>query len=728
MSDSPILQAIQTSEALIKLICVLNDQSFKSLGVADTLYDYVTTALDCAIDSDDHGLKEYSEKNIKALCLIAEIIVFKLSGTGISTFLLNFNSEKQAHYADLTFSWLASMDPNYYQENTVLFNNGAYRILQVNCDVNVNVYDSNNVLVASIINGEVVDNESSIIAIVNQDGEKEFLLPPDEEYRVEIVGNIDDETVNCNIKEYCAEVNDYTRIITYADMPLDKGESITITLPEYSEEEQNIQNTDGTSCDYKAVDDDGKKISVSQEFNGEEAIKAYYSVIAESSNEEIGAVFGSGSRNYGDFAQLEAIEINGSTFLGWYNENNNLISPEKIFRFMVTEDVKLIGRFSNRHTVTWNVDGTTNSLEFEYGENIISPPEPKKTGYTFTGWSPAVPETMPAEDLTFTATWSANSYDAVFNANGGAWSDGATSKTVSAEYDSQIVSPEKPTRQGHIFSKWSPDVGVMDSVDGKTFTAEWIPATDTRYTVETYTMNTEGEYEKSIQVFSGATGETVTAEYNVPIGFTINSEKSALNGTIVADNSLVLKIYLDRNTYTFTTVVDGVSTKTEYYYGSTVSEPVAPVKAGYKFVGWDVSIPSTMPANNITITAEFEVIVTVKIKNNSGSNTIKYGETLRLTAITTDMPADAKIYWYIDGEKKGEGEIFNVSFENGTKTVEVKIVDSNGNVLKNAIGDEIKDFESVTVKGGFFQKIISFFKNLFGMNRTVVQAIFKGTF
>lgn len=116
---------------------------------------------------------------------------------------------------------------------------------------------------------------------------------------------------------------------------------------------------------------------------------------------------------------------------------------------------------------------------------------------------------------------------------------------------------------------------------------------------------------------------------------------------------------------------------------------------------------------------------TVSIKNNTGSKTINYGETLRLTAIVTDKPADAKIYWYIDGAKKGEGETFNVSFGNGTKTVEVKLVDANGNVLKNASGNEIKDSEKVTVNGGFFQKIISFFKNLFGFNRTVVQAIFK---
>ena len=407
----------------------------------------------------------------------------------------------------------------------------------------------------------------------------------------------------------------------------------------------------------------------------------------------------------------------------------------------------------NEYNITWIVDGVETTEALFYGDEIKVPATPIKTGYTFAGWTPQIPDTVPDEDLIFTAIWNANSYDAVFDADGGEWSYGTTQTVVSTKYNEEIVAPEIPAKQGYVFSKWSPEIGIMDSVDGKTFVAEWIPATDTRYTVETYIMNTSGEYEKSSQTFNGVTEETVTAEYTVSTGFSLNEEKSVLEGTVAADNSLVLKVYIDRNTYTFTTVVDGVSTPTAYLYGSMVSKPVTPSKTDYKFVKWDGIIPESMPAENVTVIAVFEksytcpdcgnevlgedainehisaearMKATVKIKNNNGSKTINYGETLRLTAITTNVPADAKIYWYVDGVKKGEGETFNVSFESRTKTVEVKLVDSNGNAIKNASGNEISDSESVTVKGGFFQKFISFFKNLFGMNRTVVQSIFKG--
>ena len=116
---------------------------------------------------------------------------------------------------------------------------------------------------------------------------------------------------------------------------------------------------------------------------------------------------------------------------------------------------------------------------------------------------------------------------------------------------------------------------------------------------------------------------------------------------------------------------------------------------------------------------------TIFIMNNVGTKTINYGETLRLTAITTDMTEDAKIYWYVNGNKVGEGETFDVTLSKGSVEVTVKLVDANGNALKNVNGEEILDSETVSVNSSFWQKIVSFFKNLFGFDRTVVQAIFR---
>lgn len=117
---------------------------------------------------------------------------------------------------------------------------------------------------------------------------------------------------------------------------------------------------------------------------------------------------------------------------------------------------------------------------------------------------------------------------------------------------------------------------------------------------------------------------------------------------------------------------------------------------------------------------------TVKIKNNNGSKTINYGDSLKLTAEATYIPDNAQIVWYVDGIQEHIGETFTVS-PSGSVTVTVKIVDENGNVATQMDGSEASDSQVVHVKSGFFQKLISFFKNLFGISR-IVEQIFKPVF
>ena len=64
------------------------------------------------------------------------------------------------------------------------------------------------------------------------------------------------------------------------------------------------------------------------------------------------------------------------------------------------------------YTVTWDPNGgnwagsTDNKVEtYNYGASITKPADPTRTGYTFAGWSPAVPATMPAANQTYTAQW-----------------------------------------------------------------------------------------------------------------------------------------------------------------------------------------------------------------------------------------------------------------------------------------------------------------------------------
>lgn len=510
--------------------------------------------------------------------------------------------------------------------------------------------------------------------------------------------------------------------------------------------------------------------------------------------------------------------VPGYTFDGW--------TPQ-IPDVMPAEDLTFTAQFSiNSYNAAFFAEGgkwadgaieKTVSTVFQ-GE-IAVPEAPERMGYEFAGWTPQIPDAMPDHRQEFSATWTPVSCNAVFDANGGKWADGEAEKTVPTDFDSQIDAPEAPEKQGYVFDGWSPEVGVMNDVNGKTFTANWIPATDTEYTVETYTMQIGGEYTVETKTLTGTTETEVEAVYDVETGFVLNEEKSVLSGVVAPDGSLVLKVYYDRirsvisvngetvecwfgetiaepekpeapegyvqsgwidengdiiefplvltedfpkeikanfvvDSFAVRWNVDGIINEETYTYQSVINKPADPAKEGYIFKGWTPDVLETMPAYDIEFTAVFERIVyscsdcdfetydeaeynehmayeqskkdvRISIKNNPGTAKIKYGETLKLTATTTINVAGTKVFWYVDGVKKGEGETFSISFEKGTKTVEAKIADENGNILKDENGKEISDLQKVTVNSGFWQKIVSFFKNLFGMNRTVIQRLFK---
>lgn len=508
----------------------------------------------------------------------------------------------------------------------------------------------------------------------------------------------------------------------------------------------------------------------------------------------------------------------GYNFIGWTPCIPDAMPPEDL-TFIAQFSIGTYKAVFYAEGGKWLDGAVEKTVTTVYQNEILVPENPERTGYKFAGWTPQIPDAMPARYLEFIAEWIPESYDAVFDANGGEWNGGATEKIISADFDAQIFAPESPVKQGYIFDGWTPEVGIMDDINGKIFNAKWIPASDTGYTVEFYTMQIGGEYSVETKKLTGTTDEEVSVEYNIENGFVLNEKMSILSGVVSADGSLVLKVYFDRlksvvsvnginiecwfgevisepekpeapegyvqsgwvdengntidfpfiltdafpkeikakfivNSFTVKWNVDGVITSETYFYQAEISRPATPVKDGYIFKGWTPEIPDFMPAYNIEFTAVFERIVyicpdckfetfdeneysehmayekskkdvRISIINNPGTAKIKYGETLKLTAITTIDVADTKIFWFVDGVKKGEGDTFSITFEKGTKTVEAKIVDSSGTVLKTSVGDEISDSQKVTVNSGFWQKIVSFFKNLFGVSRIVVQYLHK---
>lgn len=169
---------------------------------------------------------------------------------------------------------------------------------------------------------------------------------------------------------------------------------------------------------------------------------------------------------------------------------------------------------------------------------------------------------------------------------------------------SSIEAPAAPV--GMHFVGWGNVPATFDA--DATFEAQFANNTDTKYTVNVYNMDTTGNYPATPDSTYQGAGETnstadITADAVAAEGFSLDSAKSTLTGTIAADGSLVLNIYYSRNQYTITYANTDLEPDT-YYYGATVSART-PEKAGYAFQGWEEEVPSTMPAQNITLTAKW---------------------------------------------------------------------------------------------------------------------------
>ena len=256
------------------------------------------------------------------------------------------------------------------------------------------------------------------------------------------------------------------------------------------------------------------------------------------------------------------------------------------------------------------------------GDTVGVPNAPVKEGYTFNGWADAngtvkisadaTTFVMQAGDAVYTATYVPNAHTITWNAAGGKV-NGKDSDVTNVAYGSEITAPSNITKQGYDFVNWTPSVPATMPDEDLVFTAVWTEAGDTPYTVETYTMGTNGEYSKTSAEKTGVTGAEITISPEGKEGFTVNSSESVLTGTIAANGSLVLKVYYDRNKYNVT--ING-ETK-QYYFGETIKAPAAAEKEGNTFKGWrgsddklyDAGADVTVPAiDNFEFVAEYEVI------------------------------------------------------------------------------------------------------------------------
>ena len=228
---------------------------------------------------------------------------------------------------------------------------------------------------------------------------------------------------------------------------------------------------------------------------------------------------------------------------------------------------------------------------------------------------------VPADVTELTVQWTAPTYAVTLNTNGGTIADGRD--VTGYTYGVGATLPTDVTRTGYTFKGWydnenltgSPVTAIGGAETGnKEYWAKW---EINQYTI---TFDTNGGSE--IVPITQDYGTEITAPADpTRKGYTFKGWDKEIPETMPAEN-ITVKAQWEINQYTIAFDTNGGSeiAPITQDYGTEITAPDKPTRKGYTFKGWDKEIPETMPADNITVKAQWEINqYTITFDTNGGS-------------------------------------------------------------------------------------------------------------
>ena len=334
----------------------------------------------------------------------------------------------------------------------------------------------------------------------------------------------------------------------------------------------------------------------------------------------------------------------GYMFKGWYDNENLTGSPVTAIGGTETGNKEYWAKWEiNQYAITFDTNGGSEiaPITQDYGTAITAPADPTRKGYTFKGWDKEIPKTMPAENITVKAQWEINQYTITFDTNGG-----SEIAPITQDYGTAITAPADPTRKGYTFKGWDKEIPKTMPAENITVKAQW---EINQYTI---TFDTNGGSE--IAPITQDYGTKITAPADpTKKGYTFKGWDKEIPKTMPAEN-MTVKAQWEINQYAITFDTNGGSeiAPITQDYGTKITAPADPTRKGYTFKGWDKEIPETMPAENMTVKAQWEINqYTITFDTNGGSEiapiTQDYG-----TAITAPADPTRKGYTFKGWDKE----------------------------------------------------------------------------
>ena len=327
---------------------------------------------------------------------------------------------------------------------------------------------------------------------------------------------------------------------------------------------------------------------------------------------------------------------------------------------------------------------------------------------------------VPADVTELTVQWTAPTYTVTLNAGDGTINSG---NVTSYTYGVGATLPTDVTRTGYTFKGWydnenltsSPVTAIGNTETGnKEYWAKW--------EINQYTITVKPE--------NGKADITITQDYGTPItaptltreGYQFNGWDKTFPTTMPAENmTITAKWKVNQYTITFDTAGGSEIAPITQDYGTAIAAPADPTREGYTFIGWDKAIPTTMPAENMIITAKWRDIAVptgeIKIAENgwkSFFNTITFGlffkDTQTVTVTATDNSGETVTIEYLLSEKAlAESELAGMTFTaysapfsinpDNKYVIYAKLTDTSGNVAYINTNGIVLDGTSPVITG-----------------------------
>lgn len=325
------------------------------------------------------------------------------------------------------------------------------------------------------------------------------------------------------------------------------------------------------------------------------------------------------------------------TFAGWATSPGGSVVYSNLAPVTVgTTDITLYAKWNlTGFTMAFDANGGTGSASTVMlpGEALTAP-EVARTGYTFAGWLPEVPATVPNADRTFVAQWTPNEYTVTYLANGGA---GETADSSHVYDTASNLTANAFTRTGYNFLGWSASQ-TAETADYTDAQSVINLASDNGAIVTFYAVWSRISHTMCFQSNGGTAVDPVTAYYGTALdepspqptrtGYRFNGwfvDQGLNTGvswpyTLIANVTFYASWSLESYHVTFDANGGQGSSSTVMAYGAALEAPEV-TRPGYIFLNWSPEVPPTVGAGDAVYTAQW-LMIPLDLAKADGSSTV----------------------------------------------------------------------------------------------------------